>query len=224
MRQGGLGRIGGAISVVIAASALAAAVETPSSPDAVLAKLQAWLNGAPTLTGRFEQRLVSGALGDDVVESGRLWIRRPGEMRWDYESPDRKVAVVRDGRSLLYIEPDRQAIERSLGEEGRLLFDLLAGNRPLDRIFEVAPALASDPGAPEGHGSVRLRPRESDGTFESVTLVVRMEDGAIVAVRVRDATGNVMDYRFRRLRRGAPVGDDVFAFEPPPGTEILKDQ
>lgn len=197
--------------------ARAAAVQQPSPLD----RVQAWLDGAKTLSGEFEQTLVSGALGGDVVESGRLWIRRPGSMRWDYEIPERKVAVVRDGATLLYLEVERQAIEGTLDQGGGVLLALLAGDRPLSELFDEAPERDDDPAAPRDGAVVRLRPLEADGTFESVALVVRRKTGAILSARVRDAAGNVMDYAFPDLLRNVDLPPATFEFRVPDGTEML---
>lgn len=142
-------------------------------------------------------------------------------MRWDYEVPERKVAIVRDGASLLYLEVERQAIEGTLEQGGGVLLSLLAGDRPLTALFAPAPEREDDPVAPRGTDLVRLRPLEADGTFESVALVVRRKTGAIVSARVRDSAGNVMDYTFPDLRRNVDLPPGTFDFRVPDGTEML---
>ncbi len=204
---------------LVAAPAAVPAADADRS--AALERVQSWLDGASTLSGEFEQTLVSGALGGDVVETGRLWIRRPGSMRWDYDVPERKTAIVRDGRTLLYLEAERQAIEGTLEQGGEVLLSLLAGDRPLTALFAEATAREDDPVAPRGAELVRLRPLEADGTFESVALVVRRKSGAILAARVRDSAGNVMDYAFPDLRRNVELPPDTFDFRIPEGTEVL---
>jgi outer membrane lipoprotein-sorting protein len=142
-------------------------------------------------------------------------------MRWDYEVPERKTAIVRDGATLLYLEVERQAIEGTLEQGGGVLLALLAGDRPLTKLFAEAPAREDDPVAPRGADIVRLRPLDADGTFESVALVVRRKTGAILAARVRDSAGNVMDYTFPDLRRNVDLPRETFEFRVPDGTEML---
>ena len=217
VRTVGLGLVA---AVVLAGLPGVVPAEDADGPSAI-ARVQSWLDGADTLSGAFEQTLVSGALGGDVAESGRLWIRRPGSMRWDYEIPERKIAIVRDGKTLLYHEGERQAIEGTLEQGGGVLLSLLAGDRPLTALFAAGPEREDDPVAPRGADIVRLRPREADGTFESVALVVRRKTGAILSARVRDAAGNVMDYDFPDLRRNADLPPGTFEFRVPDGTEML---
>ena len=217
LRNVGLVLVATVALVAVGGGAAAAEGDRTSAID----RVQAWLDGASTLAGAFEQTLVSGALGGDVAESGRLCIRRPGSMRWDYEVPERKTAIVRDGATLLYLEVERQAIEGTLDQGGGVLLALLAGDRPLTELFAEAPAREDDPVAPRGADIVRLRPLDADGTFESVALVVRRKTGAILAARVRDSAGNVMDYTFPDLRRNVDLPRETFEFRVPDGTEML---
>ena len=43
-------------------------------------------------------------------ESGTLWLRRPGKMRWEYSIPRGKVAVTDGTRAFLYLPEDREVL------------------------------------------------------------------------------------------------------------------
>ena len=43
---------------------------------------------------------------------------------------------------------------------------------------------------------------------------------AVESAEVLDAAGNRVFYRFFRIRRNRGLSDDLFRFEPEPGTEI----
>ena len=75
---------------------------------AVVAGFQAWLDGTQTLDMRFEQSLVSSALGTTATETGRMYLERPGKLRWDYLDPEKKVALLLGERTALYLEDERQ--------------------------------------------------------------------------------------------------------------------
>lgn len=215
-------------SLAIAAGlALAAAAAEPllaAAPDAAaeraLAKLQAWLDGTRDLRGRFEQHMVSGALGTGMVESGRLWLERPSRMRWDYRKPERKVAIVEGTSSRFWIEQDRQMWEGRLADADDALATLLLGREPLRAIFEVR-LLAVEEEARDG-ARIALRPRRGSERFEEVSLTLDPADGSIRAAEVVDATGNRIEYRFFDLVRNGGVAAAVFEFTPPPGTEVVQ--
>jgi outer membrane lipoprotein carrier protein len=204
------------LRTIAAAVLLAATLPVAAEPAPALAAVESWLKGTRTLEGRFEQTLLSGALGTGLSESGRLWIERPGRMRWDYERPDRKVALVNGVHTALYLEDDRQWIRGRLGEDSGLLPALLTGERPLSELFTASDA---------GGGRLRLRPRQANaGALEEILLVIRPETGAIDGAEVLDAAGNRTAYRFEGWKRNRKLPDGVFAFEPPPGTEFVDAQ
>jgi outer membrane lipoprotein carrier protein len=163
--------------------------------------------------------LVSGALGGGVVERGRLYVERPGRLRFDYTEPERKVAIVVDDRTWLYLDTDRQMLLDRLDAGADLLPTLLAGSRPLGDLFTAA---LDPPTAGSGDGVVRLvlRPEGADADLERITVVLRPPGYAIEAAEVLDGAGNRMVYAFTSVHRNARLPRGVFAFEPPRGTEI----
>lgn len=183
-----------------------------------LAALQAWLDGTRDLQARFSQALVSGALGGSEEEEGRLLLKRPGRMRWEYDGGGGKLALVDGQTSLLYLPEGRQLIRGSLGEGAGLLPALLAGPERLADLFT-----ARIPDGPSEPGALRLalRPR-AEGEVEEIVLILKGGDHAVLGAEVTDPAGNRMVYRFRALRRNVGVPDGAFRFIPPPGTEVVE--
>ena len=141
------------------------------SAEAVLGRLQLWLDGTRDLEARFEQELASGALGTGLEESGTLFLLRPGKMRWNYLDPERKVALIDGDTTRLYLEEDRQLWEGRLEEDGGLLPMLLADARPLAELFEATLVATPERG---GAGAYRLRlvPRTAADAFRQVVLTL----------------------------------------------------
>lgn len=206
--------------VVLAVPAATAAGQEDGA--AVLRGLQLWLDDTRDLEGAFSQQLLSGALGADLQESGRLFVLRPGRMRWDYHDPERKVALVNGLRTSLYLEEDGQLILGELEQDGGLLPTLLTSELRLDALFEAE--LVDLPGYERDEiCAVRLLPRTGRELLEEVTLLLRRPHYAIQAAEVVDSAGNRIIYRFSQLQRNRGLDATLFEFEPPPGTEILGD-
>jgi len=201
---------------------LAFAPSLHAGPDAVgvAQGLQGWLDGTRSLERDFEQSLASGALGAGLEESGRFYLERPGKMRWDYHSPERKVAIVIGSATRLWIEDDAQMWEGQLDGDA-LLAQLLTGERPLIELFQ--PALLATPEI-GGNGRYRLQlvPLGAADSFQQVLLTLGSGDFSIDEAEVLDAAGNRMIYRFGKARRNHELSADTFEFEPPAGTEILR--
>jgi outer membrane lipoprotein carrier protein len=187
--------------------------------DQVVAGLQRWLDGTTRLEGRFEQRLVSGALGSEIEETGKLYLERPGKMRWDYIDPERKIALVVGDKTWLYLEEEEQLFIGRLDEQGGLLPRLLAGEGVIAEDFHAA---LLDESSPPKNGSylLQLTPRGAEESFENVVLLLRPPRFAIEAAEVLDAAGNRVSYRFFALRRNRTLPSGLFRFEPPEGTLI----
>ncbi len=181
-------------------------------------ELDRWLAGTRDLECRFEQRLVSSALGGDARESGVLRLERPGRLRWDYREPEPKIVLVDGDRTVLYLVEDRQWIRGRLSEEQGVLPLLLAGRGSVADLF-VASEAAGD--GRDGRPRVRLVRKGASEGFEEIVLTLRPGDHAIERAEVLDGAGNRVEYRFSGLKRNRGIDPSVFAIEPPPGVEIL---
>ena len=208
------------------AVALCAAVSTPlpaapAETSTVLEGLQRWLDGTRDLECRFEQTLVSGALGSGIRELGRLYLKRPGKLRWEYTRPEPKVAILRDGVALLYLPEDRQLIRGDATWSSSPLLLLLGGEGRLEDVFRAEIVDAPPESTRNGAYRMRLVPLDRDQGFEEVTVTLVAPEFSIVAAEVLDEAGNRLRYEFRSPRRNRGMDDERFALDPPPGTEIV---
>lgn len=205
-----------ALAVAVAATGAVAAPAPDAAAALALDGLQRWLDETSTLEARFEQTLVADMLGGEVRESGRLFLRRPGYMRWDYQEPERKSALVLDRETLLYLADEGQLVRGRLDEESGMLPALLAGDGRLRDLFVAETVDGADRRA-----LLRLVPRAAGEAVESVTLRLRSRDSAIEWAEVVDPAGNLMRYEFRDLRRNRRLPPGIFDLQVPPGTEIV---
>jgi outer membrane lipoprotein carrier protein len=186
----------------------------------VVGEIQRWLDDTRTLECRFEQTLLSGALGSGMSESGRLYLNRPGRMRWEYTKPESKIALVNGDQGMLYLPEESQLIRGGEGWNDSLVPVLLSGRGRLSDLFE-ATLVATPSGGGKGAYRVRLAPIGQEEGFEEVTLTVEPPAFALQEAEVLDQAGNRLHYRFRGLRRNRAIDPSLFHLEPPPGTEIV---
>jgi outer membrane lipoprotein carrier protein len=208
-------------SAVLALAVLAS--DNAADKTAVVAGLQAWLDGTTTLELRFRQSLVSGALGTTASESGRLYLERPGKIRWDYLEPEKKIALLLGDRTALYLEDERVFSRGRLSGEQGLFPRLLAGGSRVDALF-TATLVATPVTGGGGFYKVRLVPKAAQGAMSAVTLTLRAPAFSIEAADLVDETGNRTTYTFSDVKRNRKLPDALFAFEPPPGTEIVDER
>lgn len=210
-------------SFVVAASLISPA---PAAEGDVarerLQGLQRWLDSASGLHASFRQTLESGALGAGLEESGELWLQRPGRMRWEYNDPEFKLAIVVGERSWLYIEEDRQLFLGLLDERQSLLPRLLASDTRLATHFEpfIKKGVNVEGGGRDGL-ALTLVPRGQGVEFRQLELLLAPGSFAVLEARLTDPGGNRMRYSFAGWSDDPEMSEERFSFEPPPGTEIV---
>jgi len=98
--------------VALCASAEGGATEVEPTPatQALVDRLQSAYDRLETLRAEFVQTLHTVALAEPQEERGILYLRRPSLMRWEYQMPETKLAVVDGARTWLYIPAENQVI------------------------------------------------------------------------------------------------------------------
>jgi len=173
------------------------------------------------------------------VEAGIAYFRRPGKMRWEYESPEKNLFLV-DGKTAWFYVPADHTVTRVPAKESgdwRTPFSLLAGNAKLSRV--CAGVKLSTTITPENTGDAVLycRPRGEEqqhlnehrtaldptGTErgDAIFLEVAPDSGELVRVLVRGRGGVEVEFHFTQWRTDPPVPDSMFRFEAPPGVAIV---
>ena len=140
--------------------------------DVLARAVQAHYQQVRDFTASFEQAYVGGALKRRTVEKGTVAIRKPGRMRWDYESPEKKLFIADGTRMYFYVPADKQVRVSAMPEAGRVPTPILflAGRGDLLRDFKVEEVAA--PVGSTGRRALRLRPVRPEPEYDTLTLVV----------------------------------------------------
>ena len=100
--------------LVVPAGGQSAAAAPATDALAMLGKVQRFYNNAQTFQARFHQRYHYRIYRRVKHSVGRVFFKKPGMMRWDYETPTQRL-FISDGDTLWVYEPeDAQAFRRSL--------------------------------------------------------------------------------------------------------------
>jgi outer membrane lipoprotein carrier protein len=185
----------------------AAAPAAPGDAASVVARVQAFYDRTKDLTARFQQTYTYSGFGRKQVSSGKLLVKKPGMMRWDYEEPEPKTVAVKGSR-LVQLEPEEnQAYVDEKFDSTALsaAVTFLLGKGDLAKDFTAS----LDPG-----GALVLVPRSADPRVVSVTLTVA-DDGRVTSTRVVDGAGNVNEIRFEDVKRNVGLPDAAFEVKLP---------
>lgn len=162
--------------------------------------------------------------GVERTESGTLWLKKPGKMRWEYRSPEEKL-FVGDGRDAwLYLPMEKQARKSSMKslEDLRSPLAFLLGKAKLEKELSglsFAPDVQT--WRPE---DVTLRgvPRGLEDRVRQVLLEITPEH-QIARILIHGVDDSVTEYRFSNQKEDVPVSDREFRFVPKPGTEVVEE-
>ncbi|MGA6925700.1 MAG: outer membrane lipoprotein carrier protein LolA, partial [Desulfosarcina sp.] len=91
------------MTVVGGLPAASSASETDSTIDAIIAGVERRYN-VPGFRAEFDQESILKAMAVTDTASGRLMVRQPGKMRWEYLVPDPQT-IITDGKDLWVYRP-----------------------------------------------------------------------------------------------------------------------
>lgn len=181
--------------------------------DGVTELIQAYYEGIDDFVADFEQNYTSAALGETSTSTGRVHVKLPGMMRWDYVTPTQRF-FISDGSDLWIYEPDPgQYYTQSLADsELPTALSFLMGEGDLARDFEIELVEVGDDTA-----TLELTPRESEGQYQRLRFVVSTDDGAVRETTIYDPVGNTNHFVFTDREENVGYEDTDFAFAPPQG-------
>ncbi len=206
--------------------------------EAVVARLQARYHSARTLQATFLERYREN--GRVVrVETGTAYFRRPGKMRWDYQTPEKNVFLVDGKAAWFYVPADHTATRVPAKESAdwRTPLALLVGDMKISRVCgQVLTAIDEKPENSEHamlrcelRGAASKSPKGASGEFpsqkssnsETVFFEIDTNSGDLVRVLVRDPGGISIEFSFANWRIDPQVPDSLFHFEAPKGVAIV---
>jgi outer membrane lipoprotein carrier protein len=203
-------------AIVCLVCALPAAAEVDLQK--VLKGVENRYNNVKTLQLDFEQTYTASNRAKRV-ESGQLFLRKPGRMRWEYQKPDGKL-FVSNGKDYWFYSPlARRAEKMKLKEAEDMQAPLafLLGRLDFQRDFGKFLV------RPEGERArITAEPKNPNkAPYREVTFVVNASFGVEQLIVVgQDAS--TMDFRFRNEVRNPPQAEALYEFTAPPGIEVVE--
>lgn len=213
-----------------------------NSPDTqqLVKQLEARYRGPQTLQATFLEEYSEN--GQVVrAEAGVAYFRRPGKMRWEYESPEKNLFIV-DGKMAWFYVPADHTVTRVPAKQStdwRTPLALLAGEMKLSRVCSRVEATVVEKPVTPGNavlycslrgetndpqltaGNAAQAQDKNGGPEESVYLEVVPGTGDLARVLVREKGGVTVEFKFENWRFNPSVPSAYFRFDVPPGVAIV---
>jgi outer membrane lipoprotein carrier protein len=179
--------------------------------DGLLKRIEQRYNRAQSLQVQFEQSFTTQ--GRTRVESGELFLRKPGRMRWEYRSPAGKL-FMSDGKYIYFYTPAANRVERSKlkeSEDYRAPLAFLLGKLNFRKEFGDIH---------EESGSIVAIPKSDRLPYRRVEFEAE-QDGVIRRLKIDGQDASTMQFLFKNERFNPVFGADSFTFKAPAGAEVV---
>ena len=156
------------------------------------------------------------------TESGQVFLRRPGLMRWEYREPAEKL-FLSDGETIHFYLPDRKQVRKSRvgrSRDRRLPFLFLLGRGDLKRDFSKIEWAREKPFF-AGNKVLAATPGRAGGPLAGVLMEYDPGRMQLQRVSLIERGGARNDFIFTNIRENAGLDKGLFEFQAPPGVEAV---
>jgi len=152
--------------------------------------------------------------------SGKMFVRYPGKMRWEYEKPEKQV-IITDGFKLwIYRPQDNQVMTGSAptffsdGKGASFLSDITL----VRKKFQISLGESKD----DFFYELKLKPLEKTLDVTDIRLSVTKNTFTVIRVITYNSYGDENRIEFLNHKFKADLKDSLFSFEAPEGADVLQ--
>ncbi|WHZ26973.1 MAG: Outer membrane lipoprotein carrier protein LolA [Nitrospira sp.] len=190
-------------------------------------QLQARYEKTKDLQADFSQKTKIEGFERPVTSSGKVYIKRPGRLRWDYVDPATEQIYVNQDDVKVYVPEHKQVLVGKLTQmaASKAPLELLQGAAKLEESFEIEPTTGKDRGV-GGTPLITLIPKakeqESTQNLQKIIVEVFPKTYFIRTVSLYEVSGNVAVFEFSNLKPNLGLGSEVFDFKTPSDVEVVR--
>ncbi len=214
----------------VAQPAIVVAVATPTgaatgtaalavSAAASVDNIQKFYASINQVTALFRQSVTYDTFGSTKQSDGKLWIQKPGKMRWDYYDKKKtkvevKKSFISNGSYLYMVEHDnKQVVKKNLQNDLMpVAVSFLYGKGDLKAEFNAELDKSGKYGSKE-EITLKLTPKKPSAQYKNLYLVVSPADFHVTQSIIIDSSNNVNHFRFYAPDFKASVDAKSFEFD-----------
>jgi len=192
---------------------------TAGEADKIVKGVQEFYKTTDHLTAKFRQNVVNKTFGLPSMNDGKVYLKKPGKMRWDYFSKRNKTEVTRsqmsDGKTIWAVDKNgkwyyRQSLDKSALP---VAVTFLTGKGDLGKEFNARLLTGSKYGTASDK-VLELTPKKPSAQFKTLVLVVDPSNFRVKKSIVTSATGDTNEFSFYEPDTAKAVDDKIFVFNP----------
>jgi outer membrane lipoprotein carrier protein len=167
----------------------------------------------------FQESMLKAMMISDTAE-GRLIVKRPGKMRWEYIIPDEQT-IITNGKSLwIYRPADKQVMVGKAPQffSGGKGAGFLSDIRQIRKSFDVQLQKSKSP----DHFQLRLLPKSPTADLVDIILSVNRSDFLVQQVLTYNSYGDETRIQFSEYQFNQNPNDSLFTFIIPDGIDVVQ--
>jgi outer membrane lipoprotein carrier protein len=187
--------------------------------DTIIDGVEARYN-VPGFTADFDQESILKAMAVTDTASGRLMVRQPGKMRWEYLVPDPQT-IITDGTALWVYRPEENQVlvgkAPSFFGEGKGA-GFLSNIKMVRKSFQLSLATTDDP----KRYRLKLVPNKSSVDLMAVELDIDKKTFDLVRIITFNVYGDETRIELKNVNFDNPPSEALFRFDVPEGADVLQ--
>lgn len=210
--------------VSLVAAPLIGPLQAQTSEDDIVTRVQQRYEMTRDLEADFTQRATLKTLNETQVSSGKVYIKKPGMMRWDYQEPEPQTILLKSNILSVYTPEFNQLVEQPVTNlyRSKAPIAFLAGQAELREVFLVKAELIDGADKAGGHWRLLLRPKEDNPQLKELQMEIDPKTYDISRSIIIDHFGNETDIRYINIRTNQGIDENAFVLEVPPDVERVK--
>ncbi len=173
----------------------------------------------PDFSAYFIQESTLKAMGISDVASGRIFVKRPGMMRWEYDRPDRNT-IITDGKKLWIYKPDDNQV--MIGKAPSFFGDgkgagFLSDMKLIRRKFDVS--LEKEKSSHDW--VLKLVPKEKTINLSDIYLSISKISFTVKKIITYNEYNDENRIELINSKFNLNLDESLFGFIVPEGTDVL---
>ena len=189
-------------------------------PGTIVTRLQQRYDETRAFRAEFTQTMRVASIGASDESTGTVAFKKPGKMRWDFQTPHAQQ-IISDGTLLWIYQPEDRQVLKAPFKAG------FVSTTPVSFLLGVGRITDEFRAGPDARGCtptrlyVSLTAKNAAEDVGALAFGVDRATFDIVEAAVTDPLGNVTTLTFSDIARNVDVPDATFHFEPPPGVDVI---
>lgn len=195
---------------------LAGAVSAPASEPETALKVQERYDKLRALKADYTQILTNAATQEEEEHTGRIYFKKPMQVRWEAKSPQPELLVMDEGKVWNYFPEEGAVYEYQVEEvlDSRAMINFISGQAKLAEDFHI-----QDKGVEDGLDKLKLEPKNPEPDLV-LAYIWADQDGLLQRILLKDFFGNTNELRFSSLETDPELDPDKFTFQKPEDAEL----